>query len=73
MNSGLMIKMLAVDKSELLVVILMTTATEIKIKIDTSINIIKPAIQYGDLVDVYITCEGLTFKVRIVLIEITLK
>jgi len=44
-------------------VALIFSSSEIKIQIDYADNVISPAIQYGEIVDVYITCKHSNFEV----------
>ena len=62
-NLGMTLKIQALDKSDIIRITVIFSATDIKIKIGTTVGSIKHDITYGELVDIYISCTGLAFQV----------
>ena len=56
-------KVQAADKSDLTNIVLIFSLADVKIKIDSTSVVVSPAVQYGEIIDVYVTCNETNFKV----------
>ena len=62
-NLGLSMKVQAADKSDLTNIVLIFSLADVKIKIGSTSVVVSPAVQYGEIIDVYVTCNETNFKV----------
>ncbi len=60
---GLSMKVQAADKSDLTNIVLIFSMADVKIKIGSTSVVVSPAVQYGEIIDVYVTCNETNFKV----------
>lgn len=63
---GLTIKVQAADKSDLTNIVLIFSMADVKIKIDSTSVVVSPAVQYGEIIDVYVSCNKTNLQVYLI-------